>query len=42
MDNQYLKDVLVAIQADIVARNYQGAYGRCAVLFQMIEDEENK
>lgn len=42
MENKYIQDVLVAIQTDLVSKNIEGAYSRCAILFQMLEDETLK
>ena len=39
MENKFIMDTLVAIKTDISTRNPEGAYGRCAVLFRMLEDE---
>lgn len=39
MDYKYIQQVLVAIQTDIVAKNLEGAFGRCAILWRMFEDE---
>ena len=42
MENKFIQETLVAIQSDIVIKNLEGAYGRCAVLWQMLDDENKK